>query len=213
MSTAQGRVVRRPAPGGDPPRRLAPLPAEGDVLVRTLYSGISAGTELLAYRGEIDPDLALDETIGALGGTFRYPFRYGYSCVGVVEASRIRRGRGHAGVRLPPPPGPLRRRRRRRRRRSAPSMPAGRHAVPAGRDRAADHARRRPAARRARRGVRPRRGRAADGRPASARPVPGWWQPNRWPGDASAAARARGGGRGAGRGLGRPGRVEGPAAA
>jgi threonine dehydrogenase-like Zn-dependent dehydrogenase len=25
--------------------------------------------------------------IGALGGTFTYPFRYGYSCVGVVEAS------------------------------------------------------------------------------------------------------------------------------
>lgn len=64
---------------------LPPL-TPGDVLVRTLYSGLSAGTELLAYRGEIDPDLALDETIGALGGTFRYPFRYGYSCVGVVEA-------------------------------------------------------------------------------------------------------------------------------
>src|SRR3954449_12089498 len=66
---------------------LRPL-GEGDVLVRTVCSGISSGTELLAYRGEIDPHLALDETIGALGGTFRYPFRYGYSCVGVVEESR-----------------------------------------------------------------------------------------------------------------------------
>ena len=37
---------------------------------------------------ELDPELAVDETIGALGGTFRYPFRYGYSCVGVVEESR-----------------------------------------------------------------------------------------------------------------------------
>ncbi len=55
-----------------------------------LFSGISSGTELLAYRGELDPDLAVDETIGALGGTFRYPFRYGYSCVGVVEESRCR---------------------------------------------------------------------------------------------------------------------------
>ncbi|MGD9702017.1 MAG: zinc-binding alcohol dehydrogenase [Acidimicrobiia bacterium] len=61
---------------------------DGQVLVRTLFSGISSGTELLAYRGELDPDLAVDETIGTLGGTFRYPFRYGYSCVGVVEASR-----------------------------------------------------------------------------------------------------------------------------
>src|SRR3954452_7623977 len=65
---------------------LRPL-GEGDVLVRTVCSGISSGTELLAYRGEIDPHLALDETIGALGGTFRYPFRYGYSCVGIVEES------------------------------------------------------------------------------------------------------------------------------
>jgi 2-desacetyl-2-hydroxyethyl bacteriochlorophyllide A dehydrogenase len=67
--------------------RPVPLPdvSEGHVVVRTAYSGISAGTELLAYRGEIDPDVPLDETIGALGGTFSYPFQYGYSCVGRVE--------------------------------------------------------------------------------------------------------------------------------
>jgi 2-desacetyl-2-hydroxyethyl bacteriochlorophyllide A dehydrogenase len=60
-------------------------PTDGEVLVRTLWSGISSGTEMLAYRGEIDPSLTLDETIGALRGTFSYPFRYGYSCVGRVE--------------------------------------------------------------------------------------------------------------------------------
>lgn len=60
---------------------------EGQVLVRTCYSGISAGSEMLAYRGDVDPDLPVDETIGALGGTFTYPFRYGYSCVGRVERS------------------------------------------------------------------------------------------------------------------------------
>ena len=58
------------------------------MLIRTSMSGISGGTEMLAYRGELDPDVAVDETIGALGGTFTYPFRYGYSCVGVVERSR-----------------------------------------------------------------------------------------------------------------------------
>ncbi len=61
---------------------------EGQVLVRTEYSGISAGTELLAFRGQLDPELPLDETIGPLAGTFRYPFRYGYSCAGHVEQSR-----------------------------------------------------------------------------------------------------------------------------
>lgn len=62
-------------------------PREGEIVVRTLYSGISSGTELLAYRGHVDPSSPLDETIGALGGTFSFPFRYGYSCVGVVERS------------------------------------------------------------------------------------------------------------------------------
>ncbi len=60
--------------------------ARGQTLVKTLYSGISAGTELLAYRGELDPSLPLDESLeGLQGGTFAYPFQYGYSCVGRVE--------------------------------------------------------------------------------------------------------------------------------
>lgn len=75
------------------PRKLALIESElrepraGELLVRTLFSGISSGTELLAYRGEIDSALPLDDTIGSLGGKFSYPFSYGYSCVGVVERS------------------------------------------------------------------------------------------------------------------------------
>jgi len=61
-----------------------PAPAAGQLLVATEWSGISSGTELLAWRGEVDPDLPLDETLGALAGTFTYPFRYGYSAVGRV---------------------------------------------------------------------------------------------------------------------------------
>ena len=76
------------------PRRVAVVPVDlrapgdGEVLVRTLWSGISAGTEMLAYRGEIDPALRLDDTIGALGGSFAFPFQYGYSCVGRAERPR-----------------------------------------------------------------------------------------------------------------------------
>ena len=72
------------------PRRVelreveVPDPPEGQLLVATEWSGISSGTELLAYRGEVDPGLPLDETLGALAGTFAYPFRYGYSAVGRV---------------------------------------------------------------------------------------------------------------------------------
>jgi 2-desacetyl-2-hydroxyethyl bacteriochlorophyllide A dehydrogenase len=76
------------------PRRVevvdvdVPDPEDGQVQVRTERSGISGGTELLAYRGELDPDMPVDETLGTMSGTFRYPFEYGYSCAGVVERSR-----------------------------------------------------------------------------------------------------------------------------
>jgi threonine dehydrogenase-like Zn-dependent dehydrogenase len=62
-----------------------PEPGPNQALVHTTFSGISPGTELLAYRGEIDETVALDETLSALSGRFAYPFRYGYSCVGRVE--------------------------------------------------------------------------------------------------------------------------------
>jgi threonine dehydrogenase-like Zn-dependent dehydrogenase len=69
-------------------RELAtPRPAVGEVLVRTLCSGISGGTERLVYRGEVPAELPLDDTIDALGGTFAYPFAYGYACVGQVVES------------------------------------------------------------------------------------------------------------------------------
>src|SRR6185437_7619359 len=64
-----------------------PRPVAGEVLVRTLRSGISGGTERLVYRGEVPAELPLDESIGALGGTFSYPFAYGYACVGRVAES------------------------------------------------------------------------------------------------------------------------------
>jgi 2-desacetyl-2-hydroxyethyl bacteriochlorophyllide A dehydrogenase len=60
----------------------------GEVLVQAEFSGISGGTEMLAYRGELDSSVPRDETLGALAGSFEYPFTYGYSVVGTVEASR-----------------------------------------------------------------------------------------------------------------------------
>jgi 2-desacetyl-2-hydroxyethyl bacteriochlorophyllide A dehydrogenase len=65
-----------------------PEARSGEVLVRAELSGISGGTEMLAYRGELDSSLPRDETLGALTGSFEYPFTYGYSVVGTVEASR-----------------------------------------------------------------------------------------------------------------------------
>jgi 2-desacetyl-2-hydroxyethyl bacteriochlorophyllide A dehydrogenase len=62
-------------------------PGPGELLVRTKVSAISAGTELLAYRGQIPPQLGLDDTLGALEGSFSFPFRFGYASAGeVVDA-------------------------------------------------------------------------------------------------------------------------------
>lgn|SRR5574341_491238 len=64
---------------------LPPL-APGQVLVKTLLSAISPGTEMLIYRGEAPTDLPADETISSLHGDLHFPLKYGYSTVGRVES-------------------------------------------------------------------------------------------------------------------------------
>jgi 2-desacetyl-2-hydroxyethyl bacteriochlorophyllide A dehydrogenase len=56
-----------------------------EVLVETVCSAISPGTEMLVYRGEF-PDLPVDLNIESLSGNFSYPLCYGYSCVGRIIA-------------------------------------------------------------------------------------------------------------------------------
>jgi 2-desacetyl-2-hydroxyethyl bacteriochlorophyllide A dehydrogenase len=73
---------------------VVPETGAGEVLVQAELSGISGGTEMLAYRGELDSSLPRDETLGALAGSFEYPFTYGYSVVGTVEASGADVGEG-----------------------------------------------------------------------------------------------------------------------
>lgn len=59
-------------------------PSETEVTVRTIVSAISAGTEILIYRGEAPVDMAVDATIGSLQGIFSFPMKYGYAAVGEV---------------------------------------------------------------------------------------------------------------------------------
>ena len=59
------------------------LPQSGEALIKALYSGISAGTELLVYRGEVDK--GADPTLPTISGSFDYPIKYGYSLVGEVQ--------------------------------------------------------------------------------------------------------------------------------
>jgi NADPH:quinone reductase-like Zn-dependent oxidoreductase len=61
-------------------------PGAGQMLVASLCSAISPGTEMLFYRGQFPPGLAVDATIAGLGEPFSYPLKYGYSVVGQVMA-------------------------------------------------------------------------------------------------------------------------------
>ena len=67
--------------------REEPLPVlQGDeVLVETICSAISAGTEMLVYQGRFPRDVETDSVISGLRGGFEYPLAYGYACVGVVR--------------------------------------------------------------------------------------------------------------------------------
>jgi 2-desacetyl-2-hydroxyethyl bacteriochlorophyllide A dehydrogenase len=59
-------------------------PAAGEVRVETDLSAISAGTELLLYRGQLSSGTTLDENLPSLSGTASYPLAYGYAAVGRV---------------------------------------------------------------------------------------------------------------------------------
>jgi threonine dehydrogenase-like Zn-dependent dehydrogenase len=56
------------------------------VLVETILSAISPGTELLFYRGLFPEDIQVDESIAALKQSAAYPLKYGYSLIGRVIA-------------------------------------------------------------------------------------------------------------------------------
>jgi len=56
-----------------------------EVLVRTLYSGISRGTESLVFRGEVPPSQYRAMRAPFQQGDFPAPVKYGYCNVGVVE--------------------------------------------------------------------------------------------------------------------------------
>ena len=63
-----------------------PKPGPGEVLVQVGVSAVSAGTELLVYRGQVPADMSLDANLPALTGAPRFPLRYGYAAAGGVTA-------------------------------------------------------------------------------------------------------------------------------
>ncbi|MEV6401820.1 MULTISPECIES: zinc-dependent alcohol dehydrogenase [Streptomyces] len=62
-----------------------PDPAEGEVVVRSLYSGVSRGTETLVFRGGVPESQHAVMRAPFQEGDFPAPVKYGYLNVGVVE--------------------------------------------------------------------------------------------------------------------------------
>lgn len=68
-------------------RRMAPLdpPRPGEALVRTLFTGISRGTERLVFSGAVGPSEWERMKAPFQDGAFPFPVKYGYCAVGVVD--------------------------------------------------------------------------------------------------------------------------------
>lgn len=72
-----GRAAIRPAP-------LRPAKA-GQARVRTLFSGVSRGTERLVFTGKAPPSEHERMRCPMQEGEFSYPVKYGYCAVGITE--------------------------------------------------------------------------------------------------------------------------------
>ncbi|WP_433207291.1 zinc-dependent alcohol dehydrogenase [Dactylosporangium sp. CS-047395] len=71
--------------GGELRRVEVPAPGADEVLVRTLYSGVSRGTETLVFAGKVPADQHDVMRAPFQEGDFPFPVKYGYLNVGVVE--------------------------------------------------------------------------------------------------------------------------------
>lgn len=59
--------------------------AEGDLEIRTLFTGISRGTERLVYHGQVPPSEHANMRAPFQEGEFTFPVKYGYAAVGEVQ--------------------------------------------------------------------------------------------------------------------------------
>ncbi|MFP4207947.1 MAG: zinc-dependent alcohol dehydrogenase [Wenzhouxiangella sp.] len=82
--TARAFWVRTPGQGDIFEQEIAE-PGPGQVRVRTLYSGISRGTEALVFHGQVPPSQYAAMRAPFQEGDFPGPVKYGYASVGRVE--------------------------------------------------------------------------------------------------------------------------------
>lgn len=82
----QARAFWITAPGrGEIRDEALSAPADGDLVVRALYSGISRGTEALVFSGRVPTSEHARMRAPFQAGEFPAPVKYGYASVGRVE--------------------------------------------------------------------------------------------------------------------------------
>lgn len=81
----KAQAIFHTAPEKSECREISLAPPEPDeVLVQSICSAISSGTESLIYRGHLPSGMQGDSIIPSLRGDLEYPFRYGYALVGRI---------------------------------------------------------------------------------------------------------------------------------
>jgi 2-desacetyl-2-hydroxyethyl bacteriochlorophyllide A dehydrogenase len=76
--------IAEPGRGEIRPEPLSP-PSADDVVVRTLFSGVSRGTEALVFQGRVPPTEYQRMRAPYQAGEFPAPIKYGYASVGRIE--------------------------------------------------------------------------------------------------------------------------------
>ncbi len=83
--TARAYWLAEPG-SGEIHTEIVPDPGDGEVLVRTLVSGVSRGTESLVFRGGVPESQYAAMRAPFQEGDFPGPVKYGYLNVGMVES-------------------------------------------------------------------------------------------------------------------------------
>ena len=83
-NTARSFWIQEPGRGEIVDETLPPRDA-GEVRIRTLFSGVSRGTESLVFRGRVPRSQWEAMRAPFQAGSFPAPVKYGYACVGRVE--------------------------------------------------------------------------------------------------------------------------------
>ncbi len=87
MSDSHARAFRTLAPGrGAIEDETLPAPGPDEVVIESLYSGISRGSEALVFNGQVPPSQYDVMRAPFQAGDFPGPVKYGYASVGRIEA-------------------------------------------------------------------------------------------------------------------------------